>query len=828
MTENNFPIKPALYLFDNDQTYDLLKFENVDDSIAELISELGFEINGINLIDCFTPDGYAWADQWSTKFINAFWKLSRTHLLNNAEINGQAYGFEPKFKATIADTLGFSELPDSINLIVPKGKTVTITWLYKDLTPDEEGTGYPESLPPCNTWSKAARIYQAISENLTIKLEPKEWLFNSCVITGEGELQTTNEVKRVLLYQYLDDTLALIDSKIQLTDCEVLTGITVKVDTAIQNWQQMRIHLDSSAYAELPIQTHSITYFAPTFQRVPDNTFFCSLLKANNNAWKNGVVGHDIGKKIGISYSGGKNINFFFEESNLISPKYNVPFVDLETTYQVVGEQFKEITRIDTAFNNSDKASLYHSASNKLADDPSVDGQYFRFTNRYRLSVPIEGGSVAYSTDGRYLLVPFLGESSIFASGQATVFKTTCDIKMQYTVFNSIPEQYLGDRTVTRTEIINKTAHIINFNYADIEKTVITDYNLRREYTENYSVTTHDWGLPNDPSFNYWVTDLVSQTIPLRRDLRVGETINIPDAIEGNDKIQTISKERLDFYLGEPMADSVKVKEIHAALNAGQYGNNPLSPGQRTWNLGAMIHTIAVSQGLNFDANGKIMAVDNPVFYNDGDDVYNRYGDGQAGIAWNDKDAKGQSYGEPTPFVGYAYDVMTPQLGVNKFSGEASDLLTGGLVGCPNIPQFIDSFKRDVMKTLGGDESVCVVPSADGKTYSLYAGIADMLNELLYMGSYHSLMDMKNLVNTQKAVGMGQEILKGMGLSIDPKTFEMIIEGTTVEAIYPGIATSSPTIADLILLGLLQFSYLIPHTMSHPTPSSDKTTEVAT
>jgi hypothetical protein len=233
-----------------------------------------------------------------------------------------------------------------------------------------------------------------------------------------------------------------------------------------------------------------------------------------------------------------------------------------------------------------------------------------------------------------------------------------------------------------------------------------------------------------------------------------------------------------------------------------------------------MIHAIAVSQGLNFNANGEIMAPDNPVFYQDGDDVYNRYGDGQAGIAWNDKDAKGKSYGEPTPFVGYTYDVMTPQLGVNRFSGEMSDILTGGMVGCPNIPQFIDSFKRDVMKTLGGDESVGVVPSADGKTYSLYAGIADMLNELLYMGSYHSLLEMKNLVNTQKAVGMSEEILKGMGLSIDPKQFEMILEGTPVKGIFPGIATSSPTIADLILLGLLQFAYLIPHTMSHPVPAS--------
>lgn len=290
-------------------------------------------------------------------------------------------------------------------------------------------------------------------------------------------------------------------------------------------------------------------------------------------------------------------------------------------------------------------------------------------------------------------------------------------------------------------------------------------------------------------------------------------------------KIQTVSRETLDFYLGEPMADSELTKRIGAALGVSQYGHNPLNPGQdRRWNLGAMIHAIAVSQGLNFNANGEIMAPDNPVFYNDGDDVYNRYGDGQAGIAWNDKDAKGKSYGEPTPFVGYTYDVMTPQLGVNKFSGYLEDLYTGGMVGCPNMPQFIDSFKRDVMKTLGGDQSVSAVPRADGGSNPIYVGVMDRLDELLYMGSYHSLLEMKNLVNTQKAVGMGQEILKGMGLSIDPKQFEMVLEGTPVKGIYPGIASSSPTLADLVLLGLVQFGYLMPHTMSHPTPAKPEGT----
>lgn len=376
MTE--FPIKPPLYLFDNDQTYDLLKFENVDGQISGLISDLGFEINGINLIDCFTPDGYQWADQWTAKFIDALWQLSRTHLLTNAEINGQAYGFEPQFKATIANTLGLPEIPESINLIAPKGKTVTITFLYKDLTPDDEGTGYPENLPPCNTWSKAARIYQAISGDLTIKLEPQEWLFNSCVITGGGELQTTNEVKKVLLYEFLDNTLALINSKVGLTECEVLSGISATVTTS---------PIVSQSIDRYPVS--SIAYHSPLFQVVPENYYFCTLIKANNNAWNNGTIGEDIGKKLGIKYTvEDRGIKFYFMEGNTIFQELN----STEPYNNKTGYDLYDPTK-PIATNNKGR---YEQGDKYLVD--SISNGFFdliTFTSKNNQSIEAEWGNRA-------------------------------------------------------------------------------------------------------------------------------------------------------------------------------------------------------------------------------------------------------------------------------------------------------------------------------------------------------------------------------------------------------------------------------------------------
>jgi hypothetical protein len=287
---------------------------------------------------------------------------------------------------------------------------------------------------------------------------------------------------------------------------------------------------------------------------------------------------------------------------------------------------------------------------------------------------------------------------------------------------------------------------------------------------------------------------------------------------------QPLYFENNSFHFGLSMINTVEILEIHAALNAGQYGRNPLKPGElRRWNLGAMIHAIAVSQGLNFNANGEIMAPDNSVEYDDGQSVYNRYGTNQAGIAWNDKDAKGKSYGELVPFIGYLYDVITGKVKVNEFTGEASDLDTGGMVGCPNLPALIEAFKRDVMKTLGGDESVTVVPSADGLGYGVYEGLSSMITEGLYMQSYGSAVDMKTFINSQKCFGMLQEVLRGQGLAIEPKEFYMTVNGTAVKGIYPGLSGTSPSQADFALLLLAQLAHILPLTMSAPMPTRQET-----
>ena len=276
------------------------------------------------------------------------------------------------------------------------------------------------------------------------------------------------------------------------------------------------------------------------------------------------------------------------------------------------------------------------------------------------------------------------------------------------------------------------------------------------------------------------------------------------------------------------MPNSVMLQEVHAALNAGQYGKNPFDPNQpRLWNLGTMTHAIAVALGLNFNAKGEVMSRDKSVVYDDGDKVYNRYGSNQAGIAWSNKDSNKKEYKELVPFVGYLYDIITPKVTKNSFTGQTSDIDTGGMAGCPNIPALLEAFSRDLMKALGGDEAVSVVPSADGQGYGIYEGLASMLQENLYMSSHNSGLGMKNLINSQKGVYMMQELLRGQGLGIEAKEFSMMVNGQNVKAIYPGLSPSSPSQLDFILLLAIQLAHILPITMSAPLPpkNTNKTSQ---
>ena len=149
--------------------------------------------------------------------------------------------------------------------------------------------------------------------------------------------------------------------------------------------------------------------------------------------------------------------------------------------------------------------------------------------------------SYGYYTNPNYVAVPFLGDSdySLFVSGQVGLIKNAYDVKAYQHL-----EQKHGDAgsqhhygISSRMEIKNKTTHIVNVDYQDIEEFVIHSYNLinQREdgiTTSNYGdISLQIYANGNAINWNFLTTEWMSQEIPLRRDLRLFD-YNVPDAIE--------------------------------------------------------------------------------------------------------------------------------------------------------------------------------------------------------------------------------------------------------------------------------------------------------
>lgn len=308
------PFKASLNCFDCDQTYDLLACSKVtseiynlirDNSIGDHFLPLSNDLS-IYLIDRYTPDNHKWCDEWTIKTYPFLKTLSRTWLLNNNEINGRAYGFEPRYKATLPSELNLPDFPSEVQISVKKGKSVVITWLEFDC-----GSPQPSFVRNGGVyeWTKKSKTLRGREkEDFNITLVTANWLHNSVVITSFDEkdketdekcytLRGLNELQiPLLMYENLEQTWNNIINQLIITTCEVLSGVTATVKTTCNGPN---------------ISREEINFSTPLFQQVPSDYYYASLICANNNYWKDGTTGKaDIGKKLTVYHD--KEQKFLF------------------------------------------------------------------------------------------------------------------------------------------------------------------------------------------------------------------------------------------------------------------------------------------------------------------------------------------------------------------------------------------------------------------------------------------------------------------------------------------------------------------------------------
>jgi hypothetical protein len=275
-------IKPPLYLFDPDQTHDLLWSERIDGRISALLSN-SFQNHGpfsgsslpVVLVDRYIPggDSIPWASEWTTTYFEFLKPLSRTHLLTDGEINGSAYGFTPEYQANLPGTLNLKAAwPETVKVKVSKGQTGLISWLERAHSETHAGQYCPQVSNQIQVWMRRHKVITAF-EDLEVELDCRLWLHNSVVLQNATLEGISNAQRRLFNYADLDNVLEDCYGQFNISECKVLTRCEAVATT---KWTSAwGFHVEGSQNYD-----PRIDFGNPFFQSVPSQYSFASLVYA--------------------------------------------------------------------------------------------------------------------------------------------------------------------------------------------------------------------------------------------------------------------------------------------------------------------------------------------------------------------------------------------------------------------------------------------------------------------------------------------------------------------------------------------------------------------
>jgi hypothetical protein len=268
------------------------------------------------------------------------------------------------------------------------------------------------------------------------------------------------------------------------------------------------------------------------------------------------------------------------------------------------------------------------------------------------------------------------------------------------------------------------------------------------------------------------------------------ESIPIPEGYTLNDEqfIQVTDQET--HYLFDPdtgesielMPDSIRVKEIHAALNAHKYGVDENDPSKgRIANLGYYTERIARVLGISVKADGSIKSIEQKRSAPDGSTVPAGWNFGQFGTRGSGDDLRD----------GIVYEERCNNMSAGKFDPASTTISGGNLVLCENIPQYIDALLDDLDKALDWQSlGAMVIPSFqnDGRVANM-EGIGAALSEMLYMLSAIHHGTVQNQVSSLITQGTNYELLKSTGQPMATKIAKVNVSGDeSLDIAYPGLA----------------------------------------
>lgn len=820
-------IKQALYCFDQYQTYDLVWAQYIDQNILTLIFNAipyNFILNTYRalyvkpiLVERFTPDKLPWCKDWSTNLYEFLKLLSRTRLCANQLLNGGSLNIANPNQINYPQQLTGLQFPQQITINLPPGETLILSWLQYSFDNLRVGWIYDDYNHPCLIINKNHRkFYNSKDTTISINFDVSRILLNSLYLCQGSSQWLTGDNLNLLWYENQANILGEIINQLGLpASIKILKSLDV-----VCKWEERHHYFleGQDSFAQLKKLYFNDTIFGnPQYEDLPDWAYWATLIYANNDHWKDYTSQEileseliDRGKAIVLdifSNSRGKvfiNFNIWSFKNSMSFPDY---LIDSPTYPYTFPFSFKYHTApyYEGAFNAVNFVDFNNKASgiqrnyvndNYLETNNSFWGTANNISARKeRLGYAIQQN---WTVDGLWLQYGTTSNTLNFIPGFYPYFELVESVKgykinPRMSFFKepiSQVEKYFKELTVIEETILFESANNNTINYtlaSQVIENTATELTVPHQSFEEKIVTItlqyHEFPLLNNSTINNNELKLIVDSL-------------MEEIGEDDPNVTT---------------DSIRIKEIHQALEAGSYAwdvDDPTAP--RWWSLGKQIEAIANILGLQFNPDGTIKSVRQSKFIKQGATIPAGWSIGQ----WGKNEGgstEGQPGGSPTETrYGLAYPVRSGRFDSDPFTGSPQNIDRGGYVLVECLPQLLAVLMDDLDRALGlQDAGAMVIPSSDGTNYAFFQGLTSFLAELLYMNSELSKLQGQCLVSSLKNQGMIQELLKQQGVPTALKMIEMEMGDKQVKIPYPGINNNSPSNFDLICWVVSHLSILL-------------------
>lgn len=773
---------PSLYAYDFDQTHDLLWAQSIDPiAIAALgnfcgdrfFFRAGYPLP-VQLIERYCPGGSVpWASEYSAIAFEFLKRLSRTKAIADGNISGMQWGLDSGLHLS-PDFPDDPILPDEIELTIAANSDGFISWLQRSHTDVFAGKPAPEYAQPASYWIRRSRVFEAVPFERKIKFRTDQFLINSLVTSPAIGLPSLPG-QDFLRYSALGDALQYLLDRLNIPEIKALVSVDIALSVNV-SYTRFRPPGLTSAYSE---GIDGLTLSNPQWEAVPEDWYYASRLVAANNPWGNlDETEGDLGKPIALqSESEGIYLEIWPIDRSLQIGE------EIAIALPGEGPSVREKSARWMLFDSAEYMANVRSKNVKLTPSRDFSIYFPKTTGIHELNATYLQQiwpSVEYATTWQ--------ARQWFATPGPNYNRLDYSANLYYFPLGN-PDRNL----------FSEGAALAVYNNLAIE-------NEGSKAWHQVAASVHPYDFSQEPAIA-WETELPyyqtfsrsqSLSFTLTRTLHQTSPESPPTGLSGD--VATPLIDSLILNAPDPdtngltMADSARIKDIHAALQADRYSKDDTNPNDlRVANLGWLIYKIAQALGLHFKSDGEMIPVPDTKHVKPGDKIpenfqFNQFGKNR----WKDK--KG-NYQEG---VGIVYEVRSNYFGKDIFQEEIIE--EGGYVLCHSLLQYLDQLQDDNDRAFGlQDLGANVLPKADGSGYVLYQGLHSLLMEMAYAISALSVNISQSHVLAMKNNAMLAEMMAIAGQPITIKEIVCTMNGQEVKIPYQGVKEGTPSLVDFFV-----------------------------